>query len=703
MLEITCELGSAPFFSGTIAKVVLEDTTSNNVNPIHWTLLLDVSGSMGWALTQVKRDASSFIASLPEDSYVSVAVFSGHGQARLIGRTTSCTQAGKDNLARLIEKIDTLSTTVFSEGLHVVENAAHNLSNKSYRRRVILFTDGCPVPEKWSYSEEERRSRALATILGDCGSTISAIGYGNYYNSQFLSGLVEVNGASGVSRHIQDIASFAAVIADIRSNEEAASDVSINLKAAGAGMVIRTTPQVTKLSNNGTIKLRSLLDGKVTLFMSLPANASELVLEGTVAGKSFSQKIQGKRLSLESLGEAALAFAAIAFENSDRQRAADLLNQAGRPAMAARVASAFTVQEQFVIGDDLRRILLASAGIQQRYTNKSYIGKGQAACVVNLLRMLVEENCTIFIPNDPNHQYEKTTVTVVEEAWRPDPKAKMEVFELIGNQERYNFSVKALIHGQEKVAGVWKNATRNRTYVIIKDGNLHQSMLEAYLTEKAFLAARDWGVIPESSSFSEKKLYALDLSSLPMIVASWANPRQLGLADLMAEELLLMAQYKGLNARVKELRIATGTKASYPSTMKLDGNLDFYSAPCYKYELKGLKVIEFNYSNITDLAQALEERGKVDKRKRNVRFIIRLICFAMDSVGNKLFDAVRSKPVPRSNNKVEQLVSVASIAGRSDLSTCGLRRITWTEKIPVTADAVPDLIEDALDLAAAAV
>ena len=104
---------------------------------------------------------------------------------------------------------------------------------------------------------------------------------------------------------------------------------------------------------------------------------------------------------------------------------------------------------------------------------------------IALLRTLLEEDCTVFLPKGT---YKKTTVTVVEAGMRHKPNAKVKMTEIQSNEERYNISMKTVVDVEEKdeATGTWKDGVRFRNYVIIKDGNLHQDELEAFLTKKAF-------------------------------------------------------------------------------------------------------------------------------------------------------------------------------------------------------------------------
>ncbi len=689
MKILSCEVGVIGNLPGTTAKVVLSTQKTVSKGPIHWVINWDVSGSMSGVMNQVKRDINGFISALPNDHYVSIVIFSGHDESRVVAKSVQSSETGKKTLASKIDAVRILSTTVFSDGLENLLYPITDTMPMTDRHQVILFTDGCPVPTRWSVSQEIQKSRTLAAELKTPGAVISTIGYGNYYNDAFLAELVDANGGIGISRHINDITSFPSVIADIRNTGEMTTTLVADLKVTVGngkiGRVLRGTPQIQKVGDNGNIRFQSVMDGEVTLYMSLPAGTKDLQIEGTVDGQRVKMSASGKSMSAESVVEATLAFASYHFQSGDLKLSADLLNQSGNNVLAMMVGSAYTDRERLTIADEMRRILLDN-GIRQRYSTKKYIGAGKAPCVVNLLRTLLEEDCTVFIPKGT---YQKTTVTVVESDMRHKPNAKMKMTEIQSNEERYNISMKTVVDVEEKdkTTGRWKDGVRFRNYVIIKDGNLHQDKLEAYLSKKAFELCQEWDVIPENTNYSDTKLFTLDLTSLPMIVASWANPKQLGLIDLMKEEMILAVKLKALNSRVKELRTGTSAFTDYPKKTKLDGVVDTYTAPAFEYELKGFTAPKFDFSGIVKFEEAEEEARKTRKRLLNVRCIKRLILFAMDKSGNKLFDGITPTPVKRSTTgKMEQTVNLSSLGEPSLL----LRRIMWTEEIDITGGSTAE-------------
>jgi hypothetical protein len=674
-------VGAVPIFNQSVARIQLKTTTVGDKTARHWIFVKDFSYSMYWAATQLKRDVNAFIATLPPTDLVSIIVFSGHGESRLVAEAIPCTPTGVNTLAEKIGRLRTMSTTVFSEALLLAKSAARKVTAGNVAHEVVLFTDGQPVPTLWNERAEIDRSLISAEQLGDESVTLSTVGYGNYYNDKFLNDLVTNNGSSGVFRHIDQIENFAAVAGEIRRASATATpfeaSLSIMTPAGPSGIVLRTTPQVSTVGFNGRVKFRTVYNNEVVLFAAIPANATELTFSGTINGETFSETVQAKAMDQAALNEAMLAASVHSFQSGDLRTAAQLLNQTGDAALASRVESAYTDQERFNYGDQLRR-LFVDLGVRQRYSTKKFIGKGEAACVANVLRLLVKQDCKVYIPKGA---YEKTTVSRPEKDMRYTSHSQMEVYELGSNEERFNFTMNTVVDVEVNKDGAWVPDKRYRKFVIIKDGNLHVKTLEAFLTQEAFQQLAKWGVV-DQGIFSEKKLYTLDLTGLPMIINSWANPVQLGLGDLMIEELVLEPRFTALNKRVKELR---SEKPVYPPREKPD-ELDFYPAPAVTYELKGFKAPAVgDFSEITKLEEAEEQLKKTRKRLSEVRFLKRLIIFAMERTGSKIFANVAATPVKASigkKDKMEQTVSASTIGFDANLK---LRRVSWIEKVAISA------------------
>ena len=185
-------------------------TTKQSIN--HHILLLDVSASMEYAMEELKIRTKLTLQALKigHNNYVSLIIYSGHDESyRLINAVKCDTTSYK--MARVMENLDdqlyTRSITVMSEPLEKAIEIVRTLGGVCNKHHIVLFTDGCLVPNKWSVKEEEAKVMAIAEICHDKGIFFNAVGFGEYYDRQFLKKIVETIGTGNLN-HINDIHDF---------------------------------------------------------------------------------------------------------------------------------------------------------------------------------------------------------------------------------------------------------------------------------------------------------------------------------------------------------------------------------------------------------------------------------------------------------------------------------------------------------------
>ena len=162
-MKVTVRCGSVAEVKKTIAVILLEAEAKAKDLSRHTVMVLDCSGSMSGSIDQLREDAVKYVQALNAKDFVSVIKFSGHGYAQLIAGPTECNKKGKDLLARSIDKeIYILNTTVFSEPLALSLETIKKLAGDKTVHNAILFTDGCPVPTRWSVAQETTKSMAIA-------------------------------------------------------------------------------------------------------------------------------------------------------------------------------------------------------------------------------------------------------------------------------------------------------------------------------------------------------------------------------------------------------------------------------------------------------------------------------------------------------------------------------------------------------------
>ena len=650
----------------------------------HTILLLDCSGSMANHIHDVKDDSIEYVESFGATDFVSVIIFSGHGQSALIAGPTQCNKLGKEMVVAAIRnKVRVLGTTVFSEPLEKTLDTVKGLMSVDTVHTVVLFTDGYAVPTEWSTNTEEVKSIAVARKLYEAGCIVSAIGYGPHYNETFIRKLMQASGNAGQFRHISEIGNFKNVINAIRDvfNRTTPIDFDLTVKPSkgNVGRVFRTTPQLLAIGENGKAIGRGALDGELTLYVEVDAdNLGSVTLSGTVNGKPYSATVATAKVSQERARDYVMVLGAYASLSGSREEAIELLNLAGEDFLADQAGNNYTTRESRETSDTFR----------QMFVDRKFIGSGLKKagpnhCVLNVLRVLVEDKANVvFIPKGA---YKRTgELTSDPRVIHPLMGRTLKVVEVQSKEDRFNFSFKALkdvkvkpanevgeiIDDAEPVdAKVWQN------YVIILDGNLHSPDLEASLSEESFDSLKEAGVIEANKTYAPAKVYAINLRNLRMISPTWANPVTLGLVNLMKEEITLEAEQKALNTHLKSFPATPkpefdGGNVYLQKSIKVDGvPKEVYLANVCEYRLMKWKALAQDISYLTQPDAEVKVK-EVRRRLRAVRYLKRAIIFAMESVGSQSIAWDTGKT--NAHGTLEQL---ATFQGET------LKRATSTEEV----------------------
>lgn len=679
MNNLTVQVGKVPQINKHVAVVEIE-ASAPLPKTGHTILVLDCSGSMAGSLDDVRRDSQKYVAEMGEKDFASVIIFSGHGTSRLIAGPTQCNPAGREMLKRAIEKeVRVLDTTVFSEPLAMTISTVSKLSGKDTVHNAVLFTDGCAVPTRWSVQTEAAKAIAAARELRASDAAVSVVGYGVYYDQKFLTELMEAAGNSGIYRHISEIEDFGPAVQAVRDAVRKTTPISLDLVIApnkgAAGRVFKTTPEVAFVGKDGEISTRGLYEGKVTLFIELTGPCTELSVHGLIGDQKYAVTFPTSPITPENAADYVRVLGAHAFLTGDRQTAAELLDLCGEAGLSEKAGAAYTDRERRETGDTVRRY----------FRDRKFIGAGLKPtgpnhCVLNVLRTLIEdEGNVVYLAKGA---YKRSGELHRDPRVIEPPHGR--VLKAVGyasHQERFNFSIRCQkdvkvmpedMKGSPVDMKIW------RSYNVILDGNLHLPELEAVLTKPSFEALRSAGVIGKDEAFRPGKPYAVNLRGLKMISGNWANPRTLGLVNLLREEAELEAEQKALNARRKALAVGASESELEAggiyreSAGKVEAlPVETYQAACVEIRLMKYKARDYDVSGL-GYDQADARVKEVRQRLIVVRYLIRSIAFAMEATGSKAIAWDAGKTTQR--GQYPKLEQTATFDGAV------LKRVTWTEE-----------------------
>jgi len=186
---------------------VITEVKSVVVPKIHQIVIIDRSGSMYSLLDNLVDQLKSVVELMGKEDLISVVWFSSPGQYKTLVK-------GAVKSPELIRKLDdlriSLGTTCFSEPIKEVADIVNDLRDMCPNISATLFTDGIPCGVPWGNVEEERRSLELVKSLNKDILSFNTIGYGNYYNVDFLKKLSAAT-EFGIFTHSSQISEYLSI------------------------------------------------------------------------------------------------------------------------------------------------------------------------------------------------------------------------------------------------------------------------------------------------------------------------------------------------------------------------------------------------------------------------------------------------------------------------------------------------------------
>jgi hypothetical protein len=685
-LKITAQSGKSAHLNAHVAVLVIEAPTPATPKTNHTVLVLDTSGSMAGSIDQVRSDSRKYVSELGEEDFVSVIVFSGHGQSKLIAGPTQCNAEGRALVGRAIDmEVRIRDTTVFSEPLALTLATVKRLAGEDTAHNAVLFTDGCAVPTRWGVTEEQDKAISVAKDLDAFGAVVSVIGYGVYYDEDFMLAVLEAAGNTGVYRHISEIDDFGPAIqcADevFRDTRPVNIDMVVVPGKGRAGKVFKTTPELTSVGDNGHVRTRGAYQGQVTLYVELSEPCEKFTVRGRLNGKKVEVEVAATALTPESAKNFVFLKAAYAYIRGDGELAAEILRGAGADGLAEKAGASYTQREKRETADVFRRF----------FRDRKFIGEGLKPsgpnhCALNVLRTLIEDSGNVVYL--AKGAYKRSGELTKDPRVIESPHGRsLKVTGYASHASRLNFSIRCLKDVKvlpEDGKGAPTDAKIWRTYNVILDGNLHLPTLEAVLTAPSFSELQAAGVIKADEKHVPGRPVTIDLRGVKMISSAWANPATIGLVELLKEEAELEAEQKALNARRKVTAATAGSGGDagedgadvyIEKAKKVEGiATETYRADCVEIRLMKYKSGDYDAAAAKMDYAAADARVKVVRQRLIVvRFLVRAITFAMEAVKSKVIAWDAGKVTKR--GKEEKLEQSATFRGAS------LKRVTWNEQV----------------------
>lgn len=446
------------------------DVKNETVN--HHILLVDVSGSMYQNLKELKIKLDQTLDALikGENNYVTVILYSSHGECYRIVNAVKCDKLSY-KMAKVKETIEKelycRSLTVISEPMQQAIEISESIADICDKHHIILFTDGCVVPSRWGYKEEEDKCYDLAKICKERNYFLNAIGFGNYYDRTFLKTLVEIT--NGTLNHIDEIPQYYDAVLELvnKVNDEMIIEVPINNNdffVVSDAMHFHS-PKV----------LKSLKKNTENLIVSFN---DDLVIEDHVV-PSFEIEVPKDKLEDLLYG---LTLNHIIYEDVDS--AEITLSQTGDVNLFKQINNCYSFAEKGNIINKLQTVLIDKSQrfIEGKQEIKVLSPDEEPICLIEILQQVLNDKDSSLLW-DVNTKYkrisQKTNYVEDDIVFEYPKKGYMPINSITIAKDKLNVNVKATIYGQvlNKKTTMKMDAKTYRDYTLIKNGIINVDRL----------------------------------------------------------------------------------------------------------------------------------------------------------------------------------------------------------------------------------
>lgn len=516
----------------SVIPVTIKKDTIN-----HHILLVDISGSMHYNIPELIKKLKVCLQQLCVDgnNYVSVITYSGHGESKRIINAVKCDEMSY-KMARVYETVDaelySKGVTVMSEPLNMAIEIAKQLGSVCDNHHVALFTDGCLVPTRWGCREEEDKCFNVADICRNENIVLNAIGFGRYYDRNFLKAMVE-RASNGQLVHIDEIKNYSETILELVRlvNNSEVIEVPVENKEFFVlnGAKMFTSPATIKNFQKNTDNIIAVFDG-------------DLVVDGEVY--KADNKVEG-----EVVEDFLYALALSHVINEDVDSAEVVVAQTGDVNMFGTVNNCYSFEEK-------GKVMSALTGVITDKSNRFKEGKKaitvltaeeEPICLLEILDSILNDNKSRMLW-DFAYKYKRITqksVSIQDTIHFVYPEEGYgNVTSISIGSEKLNIGVKVEIPGKvvDEESGMEHEAKIYKDYNLVVNGNVNTEELWCELSDDLFIKFHNAGIVKSSILWKNRTVHVLDLTKVKA-----TNKRTL---KLMSQDTLVKSLY-----RIEELGV----------------------------------------------------------------------------------------------------------------------------------------------------
>jgi len=532
--------------------------------PVNHIWIFDRSGSMYGLLNGLVEDLIKHVETLRDGDTLSLGWFSTEGtEFGFIFTGMTVTPASRTSISSTLRKYNsTVGLTCFSDILLEADKTVETLSAFPGAWNMMFMTDGYPVVR-----DRQREIHHVMNALGKLSRRLSSVllvGYGDYYNKEFMAQMTEkVGGALVHSSHLEEFSNN--MNAFVSGGAVATKRIEVPVPVAEPKMAIGLS--------NGQITVFPLDHKNTATTVALVPESTQFVyvLSDNNVIPDLTWYNTNVVSDLETY-EMFSAFAYTALASGQADLALELMAETGDVALMERVINSWTNEE---FAEAQRMVNKAIAQDTARYVkgvNKNYIPRVDAFCLIDALNMLMADENAYFYPKHPEFAYKRTGVPTKTRDGYPrfyaDRDAACKFNTLTWNSSRLNLSVLAKItgtvdlpencihHGFGGATGVDRTffCHQWRNYTLVKDGILNLNDIPASMSADSFAMLQMNGMINPEEHYNAGDIYIVKLNAVPIVNKMMAvAPKSTLYCDWLNEELTLEYAQKYLKHWLEEL------------------------------------------------------------------------------------------------------------------------------------------------------
>lgn len=633
---------------------VTQEVKKVAVPTVHHIHILDRSGSMSGSINQLIDQVQLTLDIISKDDLVSIIWFASHGEYKTLFKGAKPSKELKEKLNQLRS---TLGCTCFSDPLQEAGEIVKDLRGLCDTVSITLFTDGCPVVP-WSRDTEFEKCMAIIENFGDDVIAVNTVGYGNYYDQDFMKGLSSFS-EYGIFTHSSRIEEYLSIFENNFERVAESKTESVSIKTYTHDVpCIYLNRKFSKMTDNG-IQLRKLDKNKNQFFL--------------FSERHFSFDYNDKEQCSASLREEAnantvanfmYAYAYNLYYQNKARESLEVLVALQDKFLIDSHMNAFTYDERAAHQKNLENAMLnTSDRYKEGKATKNYVPAKDAFCVFDLLNILATSD-SFYVPFHSEAQdYQRIGKKTVDHKYQfvyGDEIVVSNMDELVYNKERCNLSIRFKVNGYvdfidaagAKAVGLPTKVDSYiyRNHSIIKDGTLNLKKIVVMMPENVFDSIMEKRKILEVVMFGNigqhkeiEKMFGqkyvccvVNLSKLPIINMQYNESIDVKDVFEAANELVcyeatqkVLNYYfkkfsEGATAAQKKVGAYEGKTAEQIKFLEANGidksgaysgtdNVTAKKDECDSYTTRSFKFVFEGISSLPDVDKVMEAKSKGKK------------------------------------------------------------------------------------------